>query len=428
MEGVAMQHRFLEHWGLRWAASVTLLFGVSFNAQSQTQGLPLIHHADAESVDWRQANDAVGQFLRGHIDLLRWEQQNALAATSLQTAPGKPLALAQALAWARQGQPQWVARANASAIERQQLQRQAQAAGLELERAWVQAVVAQQALRYQSDVLEATAAGAELARRMAQIGNWSRAQYVEQEVLHQQAQAEYALAQHQAHSAVLALWEQLHQPQLAPQTLAASLPFKLPELPRWSAPMPSAPAELIAMAQTQHPNWPSLQAHVLQAKRALSARQLQQLETVLTTLSQSDLSTGPAQWPREVPLSHSAEQALNTLAQHAQLDRHLTASVNRAWHRWSTAQKLANTTMAELQRHHMELEEAAVQHYNGMLKSTWDLLASTRARIEAVKATLNAQQQAWLAHIALRGVLAGLPDAGDGLSSATNAPTTAKPH
>jgi hypothetical protein len=82
-----------------------------------------------------------------------------------------------------------------------------------------------------------------------------------------------------------------------------------------------------------------------------------------------------------------------------------------------------------VQQHHIELEEAAVLQYNGMFKSTWDLLASTRERIDAVNATLQAQQQAWMAHIALRGVLAGLPDAGNGLSA--NAPAAAassKPH
>ena len=400
------------------------------NAHAQSSAAPPIHHPEAESVDWRQANDAVGQFLRGHIDLLRWEQAH-LHSTAPAAASSEPaITLAQALAWARQGQPQLVAKPTTTALERQQLQRQAQAAALELERAWVGAVVAQQALRYQRDVLEATEAGAELGRRMAQVGNWSRAQYLQQDVLHQQARVDYALAQHQAHSAVLALWQQLQQPQLTPQSLAARLPVQLPKLPRWSAPMPSAPAELLAMAQTQHPDWPSQRAQANQAQRAFSARQLQQLESVLVTLSVSDLSAGPAQWPRDVRVSHSAEQALNTLAQYALLDRRISASVEIAWHRWVTAQQLAETQMATVQQHHIELEEAAVQHYNGMLKSTWDLLASTRARIEAVKATLQAQQQAWLAHIALRSVLAGFPDAGDGLSStpAANAASAAKPH
>lgn len=401
---------------------------LAVNAHAQSSAAPPIHHPDAESVDWRQANDAVGQFLRGHIDLLRWEQAH-LHSTAPATASSEPaITLAQALAWARQGQPQLVAKPTTTALERQHLQRQAQAAALELERAWVGAVVAQQALRYQRDVLEATEAGAELARRMAQVGNWSRAQYLQQDVLHQQAKAAYALAQHQAHSAILSLWQQLHQPGLTPEALAARLPHRLPDLPRW--PNADAPATLLTLAQAQHPDWPSLDAQAQQARRGFSAKQWQQWHNTLAALSEADISQGPAQWPIRMPLSHSAEQALHTLAQHALLERTLTADVQRAWHRWTTAQHLADTTLAQVQQHHIELEEAAVQHYNGMLKSTWDLLASTRARIEAVKATLQAQQQAWLAHIALRGVLAGLPDAGDGLSSApaANAASAAKPH
>ena len=428
-----MQHRI---WaGTRPSAAVAsaVLSAalLALNAHAQSPAAPPIHHAGAESVDWRQANDAVGQFLRGHIELLRWEQTHMPSAQATARSAEASVTLAQALAWARQGQPHLVARPNATALERQHLQRQTQAASLDVERAWVQAVVAQQSLLYQHDVLQATEAGAELARRMAQVGNWSHAQYLQQDVLHQQAKAAYALAQHDAHSAVLALWQQLHQPGLTPEVLATRLPQRLPDLPRWPlANEHATPAALSALAQAQHPEWLSLDAQAQQARRGFSSQQLQQLQSTLDTVSQVDIAQGPAQWPIRMPLSHSAEQALNTLAQHALLERSLTASVQRAWHRWTTAQQLADTTLAQVQEHHKALEEAAVQHYNGMLKSTWDLLASTRARIEAVKATLNAQQQAWLAHIALRGVLAGLPDAGNGLSSApaANAASAAKPH
>lgn len=40
---------------------------------------------EAGSIDWRQANDQVGQFRRGHIDILKWEQQQDAA-----TSPGSP--------------------------------------------------------------------------------------------------------------------------------------------------------------------------------------------------------------------------------------------------------------------------------------------------------------------------------------------------
>lgn len=41
-------------------------------------------------------------------------------------------------------------------------------------KAWIQAVAAQQSARYMRDVKEAAEAGAELARRLARVGNWSR--------------------------------------------------------------------------------------------------------------------------------------------------------------------------------------------------------------------------------------------------------------
>jgi hypothetical protein len=430
-----MQHTLWMRCRALWAAALWLAFAPMAHAQPPASAL--IHHPDAESVDWRQANDAVGQFLRGHIDLLRWEQEHLPPVLTPPAAPDEPITLAQALSWARQAQPHLVGRANATALERAHLQRQTQAMALALEQAWVQAVVAQQSLRYQYDVVQATEAGAELARRMAQVGNWSRAQYLQQDLLFQQAQADYALAQHQAHSATLALWQMLHQPRLSPQDLALRLPHNLPELPRWPAPQEASPATppthatsaLLAMAKAHHPDWPSLHAQAQQAQRSLSAAHKAQLHNTLAQLSQTDLALGPALWPRHQAMPHSVEQTLLTLARHAELERSMTAHVERAWHRWTTAQDLADTTLAQVQQHHVELEEAAVQQYNGMFMTTWDLLARTRQRIDAVRATLQAQQQAWMAHIALRSVTAGLPDMGGDLSA--NAPSTAaaaKPH
>lgn len=426
-----MQQMFWVPRCARWVALCSAAIGLLWagGVHAQTAPTPLIHKPDVESVDWREANEAVGQFLRGHIDVLRWEQQHmpAPAPSVADTPTDAPLTLAQALAWARQGQPQLVARANASALERQHLQRQTHAAALALERAWVQAVVAQQAWHLQHDVLEATEAGAELARRMAQVGNWSRAQYLQHDLLHQQAIGAHALAQHQAHSAVLALWQQLHQPGLTPEALAAQLPRRLPDLPTW--PHDQDPATLFTMAQAQHPDWARLHFQAQQARRGLSDSQQQQWQDTLASLSQTDLLAGPAQWPPRMSLPHSTEQTLHTLAQEAQLARTLAASVQRVWHRWSTAHSLATHTLAQVQRHHTELEEAALQQYNGMFTTTWGLLASTRTRIESVAATVQAQQQAWMAHIALRAVVAGLPDDTASLNAAApTASATSKPH
>ena len=46
--------------------------------QSTRADLP--HGVEETRLDWRRSNDAVGQFKRGHIDLLKLEQQNASPA------------------------------------------------------------------------------------------------------------------------------------------------------------------------------------------------------------------------------------------------------------------------------------------------------------------------------------------------------------
>lgn len=50
--------------------------------------------------DWKQANDEVGRFARGHVDILKWEQQQVgqqKAAAPANTAPAaQPMAMPDA--------------------------------------------------------------------------------------------------------------------------------------------------------------------------------------------------------------------------------------------------------------------------------------------------------------------------------------------
>jgi outer membrane protein TolC len=71
-------------------------------------------------------------------------------------------------------------------------------------------------------------------------------------------------------------------------------------------------------------------------------------------------------------------------------------------------------TAVDLAQHQREaaLLTAALQdetqlRYNGMLQSTWDLLASARARLQSESAAHLAQRDAWLAYIDLQAVLSG---------------------
>lgn len=51
--------------------------------------------------------------------------------------------------------------------------------------------------------------------------------------------------------------------------------------------------------------------------------------------------------------------------------------------------------------------EEVLLRYNGMLKSTWDLLDAARERLAAETAATLALRDFWLAHVNLQAVLAG---------------------
>jgi hypothetical protein len=45
---------------------------------------------EKDSADWRKANDEVGKFTRGHIDILKWEEQEG--AKAMKEGSEKPMA------------------------------------------------------------------------------------------------------------------------------------------------------------------------------------------------------------------------------------------------------------------------------------------------------------------------------------------------
>ena len=110
------------------------------------------------------------------------------------------------------------------------------------------------------------------------------------------------------------------------------------------------------------------------------------------------------------------------------LARQVRADVQVAVAADRLARQSAQTSRAEVLRLHTEQSQETLLRYNGMLQSTWDLLASARTRIESVDAALQAQRQAWLAQADLAAVLAGLPypavasDASGASSPSTNLP------
>ena len=130
----------------------------------------------------------------------------------------------------------------------------------------------------------------------------------------------------------------------------------------------------------------------------------------------------PPRWP------HSWDKALDMQLEADALERRIRRDVRVAFSAWQTAQALLERQALETQRLMTALEEDMLQRYNGMFKSTWDLLAATRTRLQATQALQQARLNATLAQADLRAVLDGLPYTGNGPGASAIAPAPDKGH
>lgn len=382
------------------------------------------------SPTWQDANRAVGQFPRGHVDLLRWEQKNQPQVPESTSHPDAgQLTLERAIRLALQDEALWL-KPGMSAAEADELRQQVAAVRLDVQRLWVNAVVAHQSVVHSRDVLAVAQAGAELGQRMAQVGNWSRARQIEQELLLWDASARADKAQLQADRTLQALWRRIGAGmtvQAMAQQLPLHLPLELSALPPFdvqSEPSPEALAALQTQALQAHLRWPleDLHARRLSAGLGLGAQDLQAAQKALEALAGQE----PPMWdPRTMPWGHAFENARQARLQADRLARQVRADVQMAVNALRVASQAAQHSQAQVLRLHTELSQETLLRYNGMLKSTWDLLTSVRTRIDSVDAALQAQRQRWLAHADLMAVLAGLPYADSaGTSEATNSSNT----
>jgi outer membrane protein, multidrug efflux system len=398
------------------------LLGLSTWALSQPTATPI-----GEITDWREANDTVGRFERGHIDILRWEAEHTAAPERASPPTLPPWTLTEAIVSAQRLHPGWLARPGQNALERAQLQTRQRSLALQVERAWWQAVAAQQQLALHRQIVQSAEAGHELALRMVRVGNWPAARQQREALTLLDAQAQWRVAEHQAQAAILELWR-VTGTDLSPDTLAQRLPSTWPESA--IAPDLADLQTLEAQALQRHPAWPLLSQ---QAHRAVQAAgSLDPLRHALREATEPDPATGlpqalptlrtPPRWP------HSSDKALDMQLEAEALERRIRQDVRIAFSAWQTAQALLERQALDTQRLLAALEEDMLQRYNGMFKSTWDLLAATRSRLQATQALQQARLHATLAQADLRAVLDGLPYTGIGPRASASAPGTDKGH
>lgn len=272
-------------------------------------------------------------------------------------------------------------------------------------RAWVQAVAAQEGLRYARQVLQAAEASAELAKRMAAVGNFSKLQRAREQAFY----ADAALGLLRAEQTALATREQLaRRLGLWGTQTQFTLPERLPDLPAQPHHQPQAEAQALAQRL-------DVQAARQAVAHAAAQAGVDRTEPWLMALGLELEDARSPGSPRERTVAFTLELPLfdNGQARRNRAQAQLDAARARLDDSAITARSELRQAQGQLQlawaaaRHHrdellplqQQIAEENLLRYNGMLIGVFELLADARNQIHGVNAAIQAQAAYWLAHI-----------------------------
>lgn len=282
-------------------------------------------------------------------------------------------------------------------------------------RAWIQAVAAQESARYSAQVMQAAEASAELARRMAQVGNFNKLQQAREQSFY----ADAALNHTKARQAQLSARERLTR-LLGLWGAQASyrLPERLPDVPATPKDLPDI--ERAAMSQRLDVQGARLLTE--QTARSLGLTRTTRFVNVLELgLVRNSSNEAPTQkgWEIgfEIPLFDwggarvAKAEAIYMQAVHRAAETAINArsEVREAYGAYRSAWDVAKHHREEIVPLKQRIAEENVLRYNGMLIGVFELLADARSQIASVNAALDAQRDFWLAQADLDMALVGKP-------------------
>ncbi|WP_065308715.1 TolC family protein [Janthinobacterium psychrotolerans] len=300
-------------------------------------------------------------------------------------------------------------------FEQAKLQAASQAVQLasDTRRAYFTAVAAVQTEQFMQRALVSAEAGAQLATRLRQAGNWSRLDQARQQVFYADAVSDLARARHQATAArerltrLLGLWG---------RQAAFALPERLPELPARA----EEAANIEAQAMEQRLD---VQMSKLDAQATASALGLSRVTRFVNVLEVGYTSKSTSAAPREngyevaleLPLFDwgTARQARAQAIYEQALQRTAGTAVNarsqvrEAYSSYRTAYDLARHYRDEVVPLRKTISHEVLLRYNGMLASVFELLSDAREQVASVNAAIDTQRDFWIAQTELQSAING---------------------
>jgi outer membrane protein TolC len=286
-------------------------------------------------------------------------------------------------------------------------------------KAYFNAVAAQQTAQYMEQVAMAAEASAELARRMAQVGNFSKLDQAREQAFYADATAQVARARHNA----IAAREQLSRLMgVWGDKTAYQLPDRLPDLPK--APQAIHDAESQAMQQRLDIQMARRGAD--STARALGLSKASRFINVLDIGYANKSETGA---PRgngyeielQLPIFDwsgakvAKAEAIYMQAVHRTADTAIRArsEVRETYSAYLTTYDLAKHYRDEVVPLRKKISDEVLLRYNGMLASVFELLTDARMQIGSVNAAIEAQRDYWLAETDLQAAINGGGNVGE---------------
>ena len=298
-------------------------------------------------------------------------------------------------------------------------------------KAWVNALAAEETVRYMRQVKETADASSELARRMEQVGNFNKLQRAREQGFYADAALNLAQAEQLQRSTrerltrLLGAWGAQTQ---------FSLPERLPDLPKEALDLPDV--ERVALAQRLDVQGARLMAERTAKSLGLTrtTRFINVLELGIRNNSSNEMPTQRG-WEIgvELPLfdwggarvARAEAVYMQTLHRAAETAINARSEVREAYTGYRSAYDIARHHRDEIVPLRQRIAEENQLRYNGMLIGVFELLADARAQITSVNAAIQAKRDFWIAQADLDMALIGKPSlaaAGPaGMASATEA-------
>lgn len=279
----------------------------------------------------------------------------------------------------------------------------------ETRRAYYRAIAAGQVASYVVQVKSATAASADLARRMATVGNFNTLDFAREQAFYADATAQLALARRVATSErekltrLLGLWG---------QDTAFKLPARLPDLPAQAV-------DLADVEATTVRDRLDIKAGRASIDSLATSLGLTRATGFISVLDASYIREGGGgarsrgyEIGIEIPIfdwgdakvaraEQLYQQAANRLASTAVNAR---SEAREAYVNYRTALDLAMAYRDEVVPLRTRISEEMQLRYNGMLSSVFELLIDAQAQIRSVISAIDAQRDFWIADTDLQFV------------------------